>query len=103
MAWLVICHDIDDAEKAQGIRTSKTSAHLAYVETVLGKIDVAGPLSDAEGGDFHASAFIYKTDTRSEAEALLHGDPYFEAGLYKKTTIQYFLPAAGNWVGGKTW
>jgi len=90
-------------EKAAKIRKELAPAHLAYVETILEKIEVAGPLSNAAGEEYTSSAFIYKTETSNEAESLLHADPYYLAGLYATVTIKHFYAAAGNWAGGKTW
>jgi len=103
VTWLAFCEDIDDAEKALAIRKSSAQAHLSYVETILDKIEVAGPLSNSESENYTASILIYKTDTKSEAESLLYADPYYQAGLYGDVTIKRMLPAAGNWVGGKNW
>ncbi len=85
------------------LRAKHTPAHLAYIETILDKIAVAGPLIETESDNYNASCFIFQTDSEEEALKLLHNDPYFKAGIYAKVHGQQILPAAGSWIGGKIW
>ncbi|HMB59134.1 MAG TPA: YciI family protein [Xanthomonadales bacterium] len=85
------------------IRTEFMAEHLAYIETILDKVAVAGPLKPAADDDPDASCFIYHTESREEAMSLLHNDPYYGAGLWSSVICEYFLPAAGTWIGGKIW
>ena len=100
MAWLVLCRDNEDSGE---LRQRLLAAHLAYIDTVMDRIAVAGPLAERVGGDHCASCFIYQTDDRAVAESLLHNDPFFQAGLYRDVTFYAFRAAAGNWVGGAAW
>ena len=100
MAWLVICRDIDDSE---ALRQRHLECHLAYVDTIMDQIAVAGPLASQPQGVHAGSCFIYHTDDRTVAESLLFNDPYYQAGLYGETQFQALRPAAGTWVGGATW
>ncbi len=100
MAWLVICRDVADAVP---LRKRHLKRHLAYIESVMDQVAVAGPLSDASNGEFTGSCFIYHTDDLAVAESLLRNDPYFAAGLYQDVAFHAFRPAAGGWVGGATW
>jgi hypothetical protein len=86
-----------------GLRKEHTPAHLRYIETILDQILVAGPLIDPVSGSFNSSCLIYEVETKEEALDLLHNDPYFIAGIFAEVHCQPFLPAAGSWVGGKTW
>ena len=100
MAWLVICRDIADSE---ALRRQHLQSHLAYVETIMDQVAVAGPLASQPQGALTGSCFIYRTDDRAAAESLLHNDPYYRAGLYRDVQFQALRPAAGTWVGGATW
>ena len=100
MAWLVICRDIDDSAS---LRREYLDRHLAYIDTVMDEVAVAGPFADSPGGDFVGSCFIYRTDDRAVAESLLRNDPYSEAGLYREVTFHALRIAAGTWVGGDAW
>ena len=100
MTWLVLCHD---GANAAALRKRYLDRHLAYIESVMDQVAVAGPLAESADGEFTGSCFIYHTEDRSVAESLLRNDPYFAAGLYRSVTFHAFRAAAGGWVGGPTW
>lgn len=100
VAWLVVCRDIADSSD---LRRRYLDRHLAYIESVMDRIAVAGPLSASVGGSLSGSCFIYHTDDRAVAETLLHEDPYYKAGLYESVEFRAFRLAAGVWIGGATW
>ena len=103
MEYMAICSDITPPEAAQALRTKHLMAHLKYVESILEKIQVAGPLAESSEQPYSASCFIYEADTLEEAQQLLRDDPYCQAGLYADTLWRQFSPKAGHWVGGKNW
>ena len=100
MPWLVLCRDVPDS---QALRKRHLKRHLAYVETVMDEIAVAGPLAPDPEGVFGGSCFVYGTDDRERAESLLHDDPYYQAGLYREVEFHLLRPFAGGWVGGAAW
>ena len=100
MAWLAMSEDV---ENSAAIREEHLSAHLEYIETILHKIEVGGPMNTEENPEYTSSAIIYQVETEAEARSLYENDPYFKAGLYGKTILKQFKPVVGNWVGGKTW
>ena len=100
MAYICYCIDVNDSTP---IRAAHTAAHLAYIETVLDRVLVAGPMKTTGESGYRASVFIYDVQSREEALKLLHDDPYYAAGLYTETDCREFIPAAGQWIGGKTW
>lgn len=65
-------------------------------------ITIAGPVRGETGAPL-ASVLIYNTTSSQEARSLLEADPYFSARIWKSITLQPFLPAAGEWICGKTW
>lgn len=100
MTYICFCKDHPNSTD---LRQQHVTEHLAYIETIMDRILVAGPLIDPESGSYNASCLIYQAETQEEALDLLHNDPYFIAGVYADVHCQQFLPAAGNWIGGKTW
>ena len=100
MAYICICEDRAGAAER---RQASTAEHLDYIETILDRILVAGPLMQLAGGDYTASCFIYDTDSEEEALILLHNDPYYLADIYGRVDCRAFRPAAGKWIGGKVW
>ncbi len=91
-----------DGPDGAAIRDAARDAHFAYVETIVGRIAVAGPLKDADGANI-GSLLVYDVETVDEAEVLFRGDPYFVANLWDRWTVNPFLAAAGEWVGGRFW
>ena len=61
--------------------------HVKYLDSIQGKLLAAGALLGDDGSDGHGSLFIYDTDDRKEAEALIADDPFSKAGLFQKTTV----------------
>ena len=94
MAW--------DVDGSSAIRDGCRESHFAHIVKHIEDILIAGPLKD-EGGAFTGSMLVVKAQDEAAAEALFKADPYFAAGVWSRWEIKDFLPAAGQWVGGKTW
>jgi uncharacterized protein len=99
-ATVVICRDGPNGAAA---RATATSAHLAYIETILDEINVAGPLYDDAGLHSVGSLYCLKTKSAARAREIIENDPFFKAGAF--SSVEYFphLPAAGVYIGGKVW
>jgi uncharacterized protein YciI len=97
---VVVCRD--GPQGAAG-RAAQTAAHLAYVETVLGELAVAGPLFDPTGRVTVGSLYVLQTRSLARARELIENDPFHKAGVF--ASVEYFphLPAAGQYIGGKIW
>ena len=103
MYFLVICRD---AHGSGPLRRLHLQAHLDYVESIMQRIAVAGPVADNgsdERGEYRASCFIYRADSAAEARQVLLEDPYYCAGIYASYTVEAFKAVAGTWVGGRNW
>lgn len=83
-------------------RLATREAHFAHIEATLSNALVAGPLRDEEGTTV-GSLLIIKAASAAEARAHLEADPYFDAGIWSDIRITEFVPAAGDWIGGKIW
>ena len=97
--FAVIAWDVPDSGP---IRDKARGAHFAHIERIINKVAVAGPLKDA-GGAIVGSLVVLDVVDAVEAEAVFKSDPYFAAGVWATWTINPFVAAAGEWVGGKTW
>ena len=100
MAILCLCHDVPDSD---ALREAHRDAHFAYIETIMDRLHIAGPVEPSPGEGWRGSAFIYATDDPAQALELLHNDPYWRAGIYDRVDTLPFLPAAGHWIGGGIW
>jgi uncharacterized protein YciI len=97
--FVVICTDYSDG-RAVVNRHTALAAHLAYIETIVDRILVAGPLRAAVGGGIVGSLLIYKVESEEEARALLEADPYFAADIWASVEFKRFNAAVGEWVSG---
>ena len=99
-AYVVLCRDGPNGPAA---RAAQTPAHLAYVEGVIGDLNVAGPLYDATGMTTVGSLYSLRTQSLARAREIIENDPYYKAGAF--ASVEYFphLPAAGAYIGGKIW
>ncbi len=97
---VVICRD---GPQGPQVRAAATQAHMAYIETVLDEINVAGPLFDAAGVNMIGSLYTLRTQSLERARQIIENDPYHLAGAF--ASVEYFphLPAAGHYIGGKIW
>ena len=84
------------------LRNAASPAHLKHVEQHLACYRVAGPMKD-EGGSTIGSLLIVHAENIAEARAFLEQDPYYAEGFWETIHIEEFLPAAGDWIGGKIW
>lgn len=97
--FAVIARDRPGAEAA---RMAARADHFAYIERILDRIAIAGPLKDEEGR-FVGSILVYDVEDAAAARALVEADPYFAAGVWEPPEIHAFTAAAGAWIGGKIW
>lgn len=100
MAILCLCRDVPASDP---LRAAHRDDHFRYIESIMDRVLVAGPLAERPDSGWRGSAFLYDTDDRETARELLHNDPYFRAGIYAHVDMQPFLPAAGRWIGGGIW
>jgi uncharacterized protein YciI len=103
--FLVLCRDFADGRSAKN-RLKALPEHLAYIETILEKIAVAGPQrehGDDVTGAITGSLLIYNVDSEAAARGLLEADPYYHADIWETVEISRFQPVAGSWIGGKVW
>jgi uncharacterized protein YciI len=100
MPCIVLCTDGPDSSEQ---REKSLQAHFKFIENHLDRIAVAGPLKPDPEADSYGSLFIYHTDDQEEALAFTRDDPYFKAGVWAEIRALHFTPAAGSYVGGKTW
>jgi uncharacterized protein len=91
-----------DAPNSAEPRAAAQQAHMRHIDAVFEKIAIAGPIRDADGRSI-GSLFVLKASTAEEAETILRADPYFKAGVWERWEVHPFLPAAGEWIGGKIW
>jgi len=91
-----------DGPDGAAIRATTRDAHLAYIGSIVDRVWVGGAIRN-DANDFRGSIIIYEAETRADAEEMLRADPYFVANLWDRWSLDPFVAAAGEWVGGKIW
>ncbi|MBU6379310.1 MAG: hypothetical protein KJS95_12360 [Gammaproteobacteria bacterium] len=99
-AFVVICRD---GPNGAAMRAAHTAEHLAYIETVMDELNVAGPLFDNGGDTPVGSLYCLHTRSLARAREIIENDPYVKHGVF--ASVEYFphVPAAGRYIGGKIW
>jgi uncharacterized protein YciI len=97
---MVICRDVADSGP---LRDAVMGDHMAYIETILDRLKLAGPLFDAQGMDPQGSYYCVATQDPREALAIVHNDPLYKAGVFASVQVHTTMLAAGSLVGGKVW
>ncbi|OYY72767.1 YciI family protein [Sphingomonas sp. 28-63-12] len=97
--YAILCWD---APGSASFRAAARDAHFARIDMIIDSLAIAGPLKDASGA-FAGSLVIVKAADEAGARAILEADPYFAAGVWERFEISEFVPAAGEWIGGKIW
>ena len=99
-SYVVRCRD---GAKGTELRAAHTAEHLAYIEQVMGDLNVAGPLFDESGKSVIGSMYCLHTQSLARAREIIENDPYFKAGVFESVEYTPHMPAAGKFIGGKTW
>jgi uncharacterized protein YciI len=102
MAWVALCTDRNDVDTG-ALRRAAREAHFGYIESIMDRLLVAGPLAAPGSTEHRASLFVYRVNSEAEARALLESDPFWQAGIYGDCRFWPFTPAAGEWLGGAIW
>ncbi len=97
---LVFARDVADSGPR---RAGANAEHMAYIDTIVDRILVAGPKYDAEGLRIVGSVYVLAVKNEAEARALVEGDPFHAAGVWASVEYFPFLPAAGEWIQGVIW
>jgi uncharacterized protein YciI len=99
-AFVVVCRD---GVRGAAVRAAHSAEHMAYIETVMDELNVAGPLYEDADGEPIGSLYCLHTKSAARARQIIENDPYYIHGAFE--TVEYFphLPAAGKYIGGKIW
>jgi len=89
MKFAAIIEYLQDKAKVEEIRP----AHRAYLRGLKekGQIAATGPFTDESG-----ALIIYEAATKEDAEALLKGDPFNQAGVFLKYVLRPWNPVMAN-------
>jgi uncharacterized protein YciI len=74
------------------VRRREMAAHLAYLDHYKDRILVGGSLRDADDEPI-GGLWVVEAPDLAHVEALVHGDPFWTAGLRKTTHINRWAKA----------
>ncbi|MGL6044329.1 MAG: YciI family protein [Sandaracinobacteroides sp.] len=75
-----------DKPLQQELRAATRPEHLAYLETAITQIVIAGPLLDEEGGPI-GSMLLMEFPDRKAAVSFAADDPYARVGLFASVAV----------------
>lgn len=84
MAFMIRTTDKPDSAT---LRAANRDAHLAYLEPFTPRVIAAGSFLEDDGQIGQGGLILFDTDERQEAEALVHNDPYYLAGLFAEVEV----------------
>jgi len=76
-----------DKANSLDLRMATRERHLAWVQTRLADIKIAGPMFD-DAGQMAGSMFILDVADKAAAEAFNAADPYTQAGLFGQVELK---------------
>jgi uncharacterized protein YciI len=78
---------LEDEPKNADTRPKYLKDHLAYLDTILGKLRSAGPLTDPATNSAAGGIWIIEAGSHDEVRRMLEADPFYKAGLRKSIRI----------------
>ncbi len=93
MPYVITCLD---KPGALDLRIRTRERHLAYADTFVERLLLAGPMLDEEGAPI-GSLFLLDAADAAEARRFADGDPYNEVGLFVEVTIRPFNVVRGRY------
>jgi hypothetical protein len=87
MLYVMICEDKPDSQE---LRMATRTAHLAFIDTVVDQVRLAGPMLSDDGARMLGSMFVVEAESLEAARDLNARDPYTRAGLFGNVTIRPF-------------
>ena len=92
-----------DGPKTKPLRDEHLFGHLDHIESNNEKYRIAGPMRHEADGAIFGSFFLIEADTEEEAWEIMSGDPYISSKMYETITVNHFVPACGDLLGGVIW
>lgn len=74
----------------QQVRLDNRAAHLAFLNTHLDRLVLAGPLLSEDRQSMIGSLLVFDIADRAALDAVLAADPYAQAGLFEQVSVTPF-------------
>ncbi len=79
-----------DRRDGLDLRKATRAAHLEWIESLAGRVRLAGPVLSDDGAAPVGSLIIIDAEDLAAAHATFADDPYTSAGLWAEQTIRPF-------------
>ena len=80
-----------DKPALSAVRQRTRPAHLAWAATLGNRVVYAGPTLSDDGTAMTGSVWVLEAASHAEADAIMQGDPYEQAGLFQSRQIHRFM------------
>jgi uncharacterized protein len=85
MLFALICIDRPDST---ALRMEVRPRHLAYIQSRMSEVKIAGPFVSEDGATMKGSMLILDLPDMAAARAFAEADPYAQAGLFSNVDIR---------------
>lgn len=85
MLFALICID---RPNSTALRLEVRPRHLAYIQSRIADVKVAGPFTSEDGATMQGSMLILDLPDMAAARAFAAADPYAQAGLFSSVDIR---------------
>lgn len=92
-----------DGPDTQPLRDKHLFGHLDHIEANNEKYRIAGPMRRQADGAIFGSFFLVEADSEDDAWEVMRDDPYISSDMYETITVNHFVPACGDLLGGVIW
>jgi uncharacterized protein YciI len=85
--YAIVCFDRPDSAS---LRDAHRAAHGAFLEKHSKTIVFGGPLKNTPEGASSGAIIVVSCATRTEAEAFIGADPFYQHGVYESVAVRAF-------------
>jgi len=85
--YAILCFD---RPGSAALRDQHRAAHVAFLDENKTKIVFGGPLKDVAAGASTGALIVVDCATHADADAFIHADPFFRAGVYENVAVRAF-------------
>ncbi|SFD89905.1 YciI family protein [Methylobacterium sp. 13MFTsu3.1M2] len=75
------------------VRRANRAEHLFYLDRIKDRLLACGAKLNDDGSDAGGGLYVVDVETRAEAEALIHADPFYKVGLFERVEIRRWRKA----------
>ncbi len=94
MFYIAMCKDAPDGTEKRDAHREK---HWEHIRAIAGCTLIAGPTLSEDGSGTAGSVFVLEAESREAVEAIIHKDPFYQAGIWQTVEITPAKFVTGKW------